>query len=229
MLFRSRGRIVGAATHWVAGEGIKAPTGSISIVFNRASYRAGDTAEALVSFPEPVDNALLTLERERVEGTALLGQSADWVRSERLSPTQWKLSIAVRETMSPNMTVSVAYLKHGDYVFQNQGLMVEQPRIALSFKADKAVYAPGETVTVDVNTTLAGKPVAADVTVGVVDEMIYVLQPEIAPTIDDFFYHPRRDNVRTSASLSFIGYDLDRKSTRLNSSHSSVSRMPSSA
>ena len=204
----ARGRIVGAATHWVSGEGIKAPTGSISIVFNRASYRAGDTAEALVSFPEPVDNALLTLERERVEGTALLGQSADWVRSERLSPTQWKLSIAVRETMSPNMTVSVAYLKHGDYVFQNQGLMVEQPRIALSFKADKAVYAPGETVTVDVNTTLAGKPVAADVTVGVVDEMIYVLQPEIAPTIDDFFYHPRRDNVRTSASLSFIGYDL---------------------
>ncbi len=204
----ARGRIVGAATHWVSGDGIKAPTGSIGIVFNRASYRAGDTAEALVSFPEPIDNALLTLERERVEASALLGQSADWVRSERLSPTQWKLSIPVRETMSPNMTVSVAYIKRGDYVFQNQGLMVEQPRIALSFKADKAVYAPGETVTVDVNTTLAGKPVAADVTVGVVDEMIYVLQPEIAPTIDDFFYHPRRDNVRTSASLSFIGYDL---------------------
>ncbi len=203
-----RGRIVGATTHWVSGDGIKAPVGSIGIVFNRASYRAGDTAEALVSFPEPIDNALLTLERERVEGTALLGQSADWVRSERVSPTQWKLSIPVRETMSPNMTVSVAYIKRGDYVFQNQGLMVEQPRIALSFKADKAVYAPGETVTVDVSTTLAGKPVAADVTVGVVDEMIYVLQPEIAPSIDDFFFHPRRDNVRTSASLSFIGYDL---------------------
>jgi uncharacterized protein YfaS (alpha-2-macroglobulin family) len=41
-----------------------------------------------------------------------------------------------------------------------------------------------------------------------VDEMIYVLQAEIAPSIDDFFYHLRRNNVRTAASQSFISYDL---------------------
>ncbi|MEG1051492.1 MAG: hypothetical protein RSF79_05510, partial [Janthinobacterium sp.] len=34
------------------------------------------------------------------------------------------------------------------------------------------------------------------------------LQPEIAPDIGDFFYHPRRNNVRTTASLSFISYDM---------------------
>src|SRR6185369_6505262 len=159
-------------------------------------------------FPEPVDNALLTLERDRVEASAVIGQRADWIRSERIAPTQWKLLLPVREEMSPNMTLSVAYVKNGDYVFQNQGVLVEQPRIALAFRTAKAVYAPGETVEVDVTTTLAGKPVPSEVTVGVVDEMIYVLQPEIAPSIDDFFYHPRRNNVRTSASLSFIGYDL---------------------
>jgi uncharacterized protein YfaS (alpha-2-macroglobulin family) len=38
--------------------------------------------------------------------------------------------------------------------------------------------------------------------------MVYVLQPEIAPDIFDFFYHPRRNNVRTSSSLSFISYDM---------------------
>ena len=110
--------------------------------------------------------------------------------------------------MSPNVTLSIAYVKNGDYVFQNQGLLVAQPRIELGFHTAKAVYAPGERVDVDVQSTLAGKPVSADVNVGVVDEMIYVLQPEIAPRIEDFFFHPRRDNVRTSASLSFIGYDL---------------------
>jgi alpha-2-macroglobulin len=203
-----KGRIVAATSHWVSGDGLKAPAGSIGMVFNRARYKAGDTAEVLVSFPEPIDNALLSLERDRVEATALLGQRTDWIRSERVAPTQWKLTLPVREEMSPNMTLSVAYVKNGDYVFQNQGVMVEQPRIVVSFKADKAVYLPGETVNVDVSTVLDGKPVAADVTVGVVDEMIYVLQPEIAPTIDDFFFHPRRNNVRTSASLSFIGYDL---------------------
>jgi uncharacterized protein YfaS (alpha-2-macroglobulin family) len=202
------GRIVAAASHWVSGDGLKAPAGSIGIVFDRPQYHAGDTADALVSFSEPVDNALLTLERDHVEGTARLGDSASWVRSERISPTQWKLHVAVRDEMSPNITLSIAYVKNGDYVFQNQGLLVEQPRIALGFHTAKAVYAPGERVEVDVQSTLGGKPVSADVNVGVVDEMIYVLQPEIAPRIEDFFFHPRRDNVRTSASLSFIGYDL---------------------
>jgi uncharacterized protein YfaS (alpha-2-macroglobulin family) len=203
-----KGRIVAATSHWVSGDGLKAPAGSIGMVFNRASYRVGDTAEVLLSFPEPVDNALLTLERDRVESSALLGQRAEWVRSERLGPTQWKATLQVREDMSPNMTLSVAYVKNGDQVFQNQGVLVEQARVALDFKTEKAVYAPGETVHVDVSASLAGRPVAADVSVGVVDEMIYVLQPEIAPGIDEFFFHPRRNNVRTSASLSFIGYDL---------------------
>ncbi len=203
-----RGRIVAATSHWVSGEGLKAPAGSIGIVFNKPRYRAGDTAEALVTFPDKIDQALLTLERDRVEASAVLGRNADWIRSERVAPNQWKLSLAVREEMSPNMTLSVAYVKNGDYVFENQGLLVEQPRIALEFKADKAVYAPGDTVNVDLTATLAGKPVQAEVAVGVVDEMIYVLQPEIAPSIEEFFYHPRRNNVRTSASLSFIGYDL---------------------
>ena len=202
------GRLVAAASHWVSGDGLKAPAGSIGIVFDRAQYHAGDTADALVSFSEPVDHALLTLERDHVEGTAQLGDSASWVRSERISPTQWKLHVPVRDEMSPNITLSIAYVRNGDYVFQNQGLLVEQPRIALGFHTPKAVYAPGERVEVDVQSTLAGKPVSADVNVGVVDEMIYVLQPEIAPRIEDFFFHPRRDNVRTSASLSFIGYDL---------------------
>lgn len=203
-----QGRIVAATSHWVAGEGLKAPAGSVDIVFDRAQYHAGDTAEALVSFPEPVDHALLTLERDRVESTALLGGAAGWETSERLGPTQWRVRVPVREEMSPNVTFSVAYVKNGDYVFQNQGLLVEQPRIALAFTTPKAVYAPGERVDVDVAATIAGRPVVADVNVGVVDEMIYVLQPEIAPRIEDFFFHPRRDNVRTSASLSFIGYDL---------------------
>ncbi|WP_374568949.1 alpha-2-macroglobulin [Ideonella sp.] len=201
-------RIVAATSHWVSGEGLKAPAGSIAIVFDKAKYNPGDTAEALVTFPEPVDQALLTLERERVEAAALLTRGGEGFTTERLGPTQWKVKLPVTEAMSPNVTLSAAYAKHGDSVFQNQGLSVAQPRVALEFKPDKPVYAPGDTVNVELSTTVGGKPVAAEVAVGVVDEMIYVLQPEIAPTIDDFFYHPRRNNVRTSVSLSFIGYDL---------------------
>ncbi|HSW08587.1 MG2 domain-containing protein, partial [Aquabacterium sp.] len=201
-------RIVAATSHWVSGDGQKAPAGSIGIVFDKPAYNAGDSAEALITFPEPVDQALLTLERDQVEAASLMAGAGSGFSSERLNPTQWKVRLRVAEAMSPNITLSVAYVKNGDAVFQNQGLRITQPRITLAFKPEREVYAPGETVTVELSTLVNGKPAPAEVAVGVVDEMIYVLQPEIAPSIDEFFYHPRRNNVRTSASLSFIGYDL---------------------
>ncbi len=205
------GNIVGAASHWVSGEGIAAPQGTIEIVLDRASYRPGDTASALITFPQPVDHALITLERDRVEKTALLVSGESWVNTTRVTPTQWRAALPVGEDYGPNITLSVAYVKAGEYAFQNQGLRVEQPKIDVRVKADKPVYAPGETVKLELAASIAGKPAAgARLTVSVVDEMVYVLQPEIAPDIFDFFYHPRRNNVRTSASLNFIGYDLAR-------------------
>ncbi|HEX7640794.1 MAG TPA: alpha-2-macroglobulin [Burkholderiaceae bacterium] len=203
------GNIVGGTSHYVSGAGVGAPQGSIEMVFDKTSYKPGETASALVTFPQPVDQALFTLERDAVEKTALMTNASGWANAKRLSPTQWRVDIPVADSYGPNITFSVVYVKGGEYVFQNLGLKVEQPRIDIAVQADKTVYAPGETVTLDLAALVGGKPAPGTIlTVGVVDEMVYVLQPEIAPNIQDFFYHPRRNNVRTSASLNFIGYDL---------------------
>ncbi len=202
------GNLLAAVSHWVAGDGLKAIPGSVEIVFDRDHYQIGDTAEALITFPYAVDDALLTLERDSVEARALLSKGADWLSLTRVAPTQWKARIKVGPEFAPNMTFSVLYVHDGEYVFQNAGIVVAKPSIDLSVKSDKPVYQPGETVTLDLGSALAGKPLPAHLTVSVVDEMVYVLQPEIAPNISDFFYHPRRNNVRTTSSLSFITYDL---------------------
>jgi uncharacterized protein YfaS (alpha-2-macroglobulin family) len=203
-----RNNLVGAASHWVSGDGLKGTPGSIEIVLDRDRYHPGETAEALITFADPVEQALLTLERDKVEQVGLLGGGADWIKPVRVAPNQWRVKIPVKAEYGPNITFSVAYTRQGDFVFQNAGLQIIEPRIALQFKTDKEVYQPGEKVTLDVTAQLDGKPVSTMVALGVVDEMIYVLQPEIAPEIGDFFYHPRRNNVRTTASLSFISYDL---------------------
>lgn len=208
MVRDAHGNVLGAAAHWVAGAGMKAAQGSIEMVFNQERYAPGDMAEALITFPEPVEEALFTLERDRVEAVSLMRAGSTWVSAERIAPAQWRAKLRVQEQHAPNMTFSVAYVKHGDYVFQNRGLVVDQPKIAVQFSTVKPVYQPGETVTVNMTSTLAGQPIPALIAVGVVDEMIYVLQPEVAPDVFDFFYHPRRNNVRTAASLSFISYDL---------------------
>ena len=43
----------------------------------------------------------------------------------------------VRADFAPNVTFSVAYVKDGDYVFQNQGLKVAQPRVEVAVRPDK--------------------------------------------------------------------------------------------
>ncbi|MFX1764726.1 alpha-2-macroglobulin [Paraburkholderia sp. A1RI-2L] len=202
------GNLLAAVSHWVAGDGLKAIPGSVEVVFDRDRYKIGDTAEALITFPYAVDDALLTLERDSVEARALLSTGADWLTLKRVAPAQWKARIKVGPEFAPNMTFSVLYVHDGEYVFQNAGIVVAKPSIDLAVKSDKSVYAPGETVTLDLGSTLGGKALPARLTVSVVDEMVYVLQPEIAPDIVDFFYHPRRNNVRTTSSLSFITYDL---------------------
>ncbi|KAB0492716.1 alpha-2-macroglobulin family protein [Pseudomonas vancouverensis] len=202
------GRVVGASGHSVTGEGVKAVPGTVEIVLDKPEYKAGDEALALITFPEPVSDALLSLERDKVEATALLSKGADWLKMEKLSDTQYRARIPVKDAFAPNLTFSVLYTKGGQYSFQNAGIKVITPQIDVTIATDKETYQPGETVSVDLTTQFAGKPLPAHLTVSVVDEMVYALQPEVAPTIDQFFYHPRRNNVRTSASLSFISYDV---------------------
>ncbi|MDR2925773.1 MAG: alpha-2-macroglobulin family protein [Azoarcus sp.] len=216
LLRDAQGRIVAAAAHWVGGQGSEAQTiktlpGTIEMVPDKERYKPGETAEVLMTFSEPVDEALLTLERDRVEASALLSaaqnKNAAWVSAERIASNQWRARVPVTENHAPNMTFSVAYVKKGEYVFQNAGLVVETPRLTLDIAPKKAVAKPGETVEVDIGVSLGGQPTRAVLTVSVVDEMVYALQPEIAPDMVEFFQHVRRNNVRTGASLNFITYD----------------------
>ncbi|MEX3774075.1 alpha-2-macroglobulin [Pseudomonas sp. MYb118] len=202
------GRVLGATGHSVTGDGVKAVPGTVEIVLDKPEYKTGDEALALITFPEPVSDALLSLERDKVEATALMSKGGDWLNMEKLSDTQYRARIPVKDHFAPNLTFSVLYTKSGQYSFQNAGIKVIAPQIDVAISTDKEAYRPGDTVSVDLTTAFAGKPIPAHLTVSVVDEMVYALQPEVAPSIDQFFYHPRRNNVRTSASLSFISYDV---------------------
>lgn len=206
----AKGNLLAATSHWVSGAGMQAVPGSVEIVFDKEQYQVGETAHALITFPQPVSDALLTIERDQVEAHAVLSRKAEWLAVSQVAPAQWRADIPVKDGYGPNVTFSVLYLNNGDYVFQNKGLRVALPVVDVAIRPDRARYAPGEMVTLELETRVDGKPTPAQVTLGVVDEMIYVLQPEIAPSIGNFFYHPRRNNVRTAVSLSFIGYDLAR-------------------
>lgn len=206
--------LVAGTSLTVTGPEQKTTPGTVEILFDHSDYAIGDTASAIITFPEAVDEALLTLERDGVEQTALLSKGASWLTIKKLTASQYQVNIPVKTDFAPNITFSVVYSLHKDFSFQNAGIKVNKPMVQLSVSADKSEYLPGQTVNLEINTRYLDKPTSAAVVLSVVDEMIYTLQPEIAPSIEEFFYHPRRNNVRTSASLAFINYDLALPGTR---------------
>ncbi len=207
-LYDADDHLLGAAPFWVSGGELKPPQGAIDIVFDQPRYRAGDTARALITFPVAVQDALLTLERDQVEQHGRLGAPGALAKLTRLSDRQWEARISVVAEHAPNITLSVAYVQGHEFGFQNAGIVVLQPELQVQLKPDRSSYLPGDTVTVDIDTrNPAGQGVAAVLSLGVVDDMVYALQPELAPSVTEFFYHLRRNNVRTHSSLSFISYD----------------------
>lgn len=197
----------GTRSHVVLGDGLKSVTGQVEILADKESYSKGDTAQLLLTFPFKAEEALLTLERNDVAAFGRLSGRGDWYSAKRLNEFQWLVQVEIVEKYSPNIIFSVAYARNNEFGFQNKGLVVKKPMIDIRFKADKESYAPGDKVVVQVETSVQGKPLSALVAVGVVDEMIYVLQPEIAPPIGDFFHYQRRNQVRTTSSLSFYSFN----------------------
>ncbi|XPE65691.1 hypothetical protein ACNKHR_22620 [Shigella flexneri] len=75
-------------------------------------------------------------------------------------------------------------------------------------KTDKTHYQPGELVNVELTSSLKGKPVSAQLTVGVVDEMIMRCNQKIAPNIGKFFYPLGRNKCAYQLqSVVSISYD----------------------
>ena len=201
------GVALGYASHWVQGAALADIPGSISIVPDKEEYEPGEWARALITFSTPVADALFTLERDEIERYSLLSRPAPWLKLKRLSDREWQVRLLADEAMNPNVTLSVAYVSGGRYSFENKGIRIAVPKLQIRISPDKGNYAPQEKAGVEITTTFKGKPVPASLSVSVVDEMIYVLQPELAPDISDFFHHPRRNQVRTSSSLSFYSFD----------------------
>ncbi len=82
----------------------------------------------------------------------------------RRGATQYRARIPVDDHFAPNLTFSVLYTKGGDYSFQNAGIKVAKAQIEIAVNTDKELYAPGETVTVDLATQFKGQPAARRLT-----------------------------------------------------------------
>ena len=187
------------------GGGVALAPGDLEVVTDKRSYFAGDTALVLVLAPSPEARVLFT-----VEGGELYRSE---VLETRGHAALVKVEIGAKQT--PNFYLSAVAVAGGQ-IFTRSRSVVVPPRerlLQVEVLAEPPQAQPGDTVELVVEVKdWRGKAVpGAEVALGVVDEAIYAITPEIAVPLEAFFYHRKRNDVRTADSLSFRFFGASRR------------------
>ena len=173
------------------------PVGDVQIVLDKKSYSPGDTAKALILTKRPGGTALVTVEGDRIYDTRTVG----------VSGPSAIVTIPIKGSYRPNFYVSVSYVRNKRFA-TNQAeakVSVRNQALKIAIKPNKTKYKPGDMAHYKIKVTdIKGKPVSAELSMGVVDGAIYAIEPESTIPIMDFFYAHRENRVRTNNSLPEI-------------------------
>ncbi len=116
------------------------------------------------------------------------------------------VKLDIRSTYAPNVFI-VGTLQKGRALYSSSvsvSLPAADTSLSIKMTPDKAKYLPGERVTMNISVANdAGRPVAADLSLGVVDEAIYQIRPDHTPNIREFFYSKISNWVLTNYSYTF--------------------------
>jgi len=169
----------------------------LDIVPDKAAYKQGETAVLLVSSEIKDMYVLVTLESTRIHHQVVVKLSGNTktVRVKLDDPS-----------MVPNLFVSAVSL-HGNRLFRRQrGIAIDPTHkfLQVEIEPDKKTYRPREPAVFRVRTLdRDGKPVRAEVALGIADEAVYALQKEFAQDIRRFFVSKRWNRVAMRTSLQY--------------------------
>ncbi len=185
---------------WVASdawEGSGGGTETVEILPDKKTYKPGDTASVLITTTQKNLTCLVTLESRSIYHQEVVRFKG------HAKLVELKLD---RPEYAPTVHVCVTAIRGDDTLQSSRALIVDPTNrfIAVKVTSEKGDYRPREKTRYTIETTGAdGKPVSADVELGVVDEAIYAVQPEHAKDIRRHFVPKRWNEVATYSSLNY--------------------------
>jgi len=202
------GRTVRASLFvWVAGTGYvswrRENNDRFSLIADKTSYKPGETAEILIPSPFSTPHwALITVERggvlshevRKIDGNSLL----------------YRLPITAAHV--PNVYVTVTLFSKGEGPGQPADFKVgilplavapDPQSLKIALTPNPAQAQPGQNVSYDLLVTdLSGQPVAAELSLDLVDKAVLSLLPRTPDAIRAAFYHRRELGITTASGLS---------------------------
>jgi hypothetical protein len=194
---------------WVAGAswaGSELQYRRVDIYPDKQTYKPGDTAHVLIVTHEPGAQVLVTTEGQQVYTHTLHDVATD----------SFTVDIPIEERYEPNFFVGVTFLKN-EQLFENSkniAVPAAEKVLKVTVETDKPQYRPNDKVTYTLTTQdEQGRPVSAEVSLGVVDEAIYAVQPDTVQPPEKTFYAREWNKVFTQFSTTywFVGYSGQQK------------------
>ncbi len=187
-----KGRMTSDATWlWIAERGdFDYNYPSLEVLTDKRRYLIGETAQVLVNANRKNVWVLVT-----VEGRELM--NAFVMPLPHQSAT---FSLPITAQMRPGCWLCVGYVWDGNFISASRSLLVPCPEkfLQVHIATDKTTYQPRETVRYQISIRDAeGNPVRTEFSLGVVDEAIYALMPDMTPDIRRFFYSLPENRVAT--------------------------------
>lgn len=175
------------------------PEPSVQLILDKKQYKVGDQANAMIRTESPGGAALVTVESDSIY----------WSRVIPLSAAATNVELPIEAEYAPNAYLTVAFVKDKHFYEDSKRINVDlgARRLTVTVTPDRTVLKPREEVTYTIKTTTPdGKPVQANVSLGVVDEAIYAIKEDTDDPVKAFY--PMRPHAVTT-TYSFPELYLD--------------------
>jgi hypothetical protein len=168
----------------------------IEIVPDKKSYQPGETARVMLITGVPEADILVASEGLELHGYQLV---------KTKGPTT-TVSIPIIAAHEPNFFVSASFLRDNQFHHGTKSIRVPASgkKLKVEIKPSKDQFRPGEPAEYTIRASdAAGRPVAAEFSLGVVDEAIYSIRRDATRDIFGFYYGRIWNTVATDSSLSY--------------------------
>jgi alpha-2-macroglobulin len=169
---------------------------NIEIIPDKKSYKPGETARVMLVTGVPEADILVSSEGREIHGYQVV---------KATGPTT-TVSIPITAAHAPNFFLSASFLRDNQFHLGTKSIRVpaSDKQLKVKIKPSKSQFLPGESAEYTVEASdSAGRPVAAEFSLGVVDEAIYSIRRDATQDIFRFFYGRIWNAVNTDSSLSY--------------------------
>jgi hypothetical protein len=192
-------RTVRERTHlWVSGGAVwdGERQERLQMIPDKRSYKVGETARVLILTGVPDAHILVATE----------GREIHTVRTVEAHGPTVTVEVPILPAYAPNFFLNAAFLRGNQYYEGSKSIRVPaiDRQLKVAVTPSKKQFRPGEPgdYTIEASDS-AGRPVAAEFSLGVVDEAIYAIHRESVKDIASYFYGSIYNLVNTSSSLAY--------------------------